>query len=167
MKRDREGNLVFDNLTEWRAKTSYSDTTVSTAKTQAEIQRLLIDDYAADQVVISERQGGQFAVAFQLKGEGYVIPVRRARIAEETVSQVARLQRQAMRLLYWYLKNLLAIQLLTPLEESLIPYMMLETADGPVRAADAILGGLLRPALAPPDGDIVDGEFTERMAQGE
>ena len=163
MKRDEQGYLVFGNVTEWKEYTKYTDTTSSTAKSQAEIQRLLIDEYGAEEVIISERQGGQIVVAFRWKGKGYVIPVRRAKIKGENQKQVARLQRQAMRVLRWYLKNLLLMRFLTSEEELLMPHMMLQTSQGNVRAADAILGGLLRPALPegkkPENGKDVEGEF--------
>lgn len=158
MKRDQEGYLVFDNLTEWQKSTAYTTTTESTAESQVQIQRLLIDKYGADEVITSERQGGQIVVAFKWQGTGYIIPIRRAKIRGETQPQIARLQRQAMRVLFWHLKNLLALQFLNPLEELLMPYMMLETPQGNVRAADAILGGLLRPAL--PEGrQDIEGDF--------
>jgi len=162
MKRDEQGNLVFGNVTEWKKHTKYTDTGSSTSKSQAEIQRLLIDEYGAEEVIISERQGGQIVVAFRWKGKGYVIPVRRARIRGETRAQVARLQRQVMRVLRWYLKNLLLMRFLTSEEELLMPHMMLEGPDGrPVRAVDAILSGALRPALPPGKEEAVEGEFTE------
>lgn len=163
MKRDNQGNLVFTSLTEWREHTNYANTVIDTAKSQGQIQRLLIDDYAAQEVIISERQGGQVVVAFRWEGEGYVIPVRRAKIAGETQSQIARLQRQAMRVLFWYLKNLLAIRFLTSMKELLMPHMMLETPEGNIRAADAVLGGLLTPALPPGKDDTVEGAYTEMV----
>lgn len=162
MHRDEEGYLVFDSVTEWKKHTAYHDTRESTAKSQGEIQRLLIDRYGAEEVITSERQGGQIVVAFRWKGKGYVIPVRRARIEGETQKQVARLRRQAMRVLRWYLKNLLLMRFLTSEEELLMPHMMLETPQGNVRAADAVLGGLLRPALPPGEEKLIEGEFTER-----
>jgi len=161
MKRDQEGHLVFDSVTEWKEHTKYTDTTSSTAKSQAEIQRLLIDEYGAEEVIISERQGGQIVVAFRWKGKGYVIPVRRAKIKGETKAQVARLQRQVMRVLRWYLKNLLLMRFLTSEEELLMPHMMLQAGDHQIRVADAVLGGLLRPALPPGEEEPIEGEFTE------
>lgn len=163
MKRDEEGYLVFDNLTEWQKSTAYTTTTESTAQSQAQIQRLLIDKYGADEVIVSERQGGQTVVAFHWRGKPYIIPVRRAKIRGEKQKDVVRLQRQAMRTLLHYLKNLLMIRLLTSEEELLMPHMMLETPQGNMRAADAILGGLLRPALPPGnEGGLIEGEFTEK-----
>jgi len=121
---------------------------------------LLIDEWKAEYVVIGERQGGQLLVRFEWNGRRYAIPVRRACIRGETVARVAKLQRQAMRVLYWYLKNLLLMRFLTSEEELLMPHMMLETPRGDVRVADAVLGGLLRPALGSGD-DPVEGDFRE------
>lgn len=161
MHRDEEGHLVFDNVTEWKKHTAYHDTRQSTGQSQAEIQRLLIDKYGAEEVIVSERQGGQVVVAFKWQGKGYMLPVRRAKIKGETRQQVARLQRQAMRVLRWYLKNLLLMRFLTSEEELLMPHMMLDTPGGTVRAADAILGGLLTPALPPGKDQTVEGQFVE------
>jgi hypothetical protein len=48
-------------------------------------------------------------------------------------------------------------------EEMLMPFQMLQAGDQQIRVADAILGGLLRPALPPGDEDEpIEGEFTEK-----
>lgn len=161
MHRDEEGYLVFENVTEWRKETRYYDTRVSTAQSQAEIQRMLMDHYKADQVIISERQGGQIVVAFEWKNRRYVIPVRRAKIEGETKRDIDRLMRQAFRVLHWYLKGVLEMRFLVPEEEMLMPFQMLEVGDRQVRVADAVLGGLLRPALPPGHEEPIEGEFTE------
>lgn len=161
MERDEQGYLVFASMTEWRENTAYHGTTVSTAKSMADIRRLLIDKFRAEEVIVSERQGGQVAVAFKWRGKGYVIPVRRAKLRRETQSQIARLQRQAMRALLHYLKNLLLVRFLTSEEELLMPHMMIEGPDGrSVRAASAVLSGALRPALPSGKEEVVEGEFT-------
>jgi len=166
MKRDQEGYLVFDNVTEWREETRYYDTTVATAKSQVDIQRMLMDRYKADQVIISERQGGQIVVAFEWKGKRYVIPVRRAKIRGETKRDIDRLMRQAFRVLHWYLKGILEMRFLVLEEEMLMPFQMLQAGDQQIRVADAILGGLLRPALPPGDeGGLIEGEFTEKEGE--
>jgi len=161
MRRDEEGYLVFDNVTEWRRETRYHDTRVSTAKSQAEIQRMLMDHYEADQVIISERQGGQIVVAFEWKDKRYVIPIRRAKIQEEAKKEIDRLMRQAFRVLHWYLKGVLEMRFLVPEEEMLMPFQMLQAGDQQIRVADAVLGGLLRPALPPGEEEPIEGEFTE------
>lgn len=161
MKRDEQGYLVFRNLTEWKQNSAYADTHVSTSQSEHQIRKLLLGDYGVDAVMVGERQGGQIVLAFELKGQHYQIPVRRARIENESQSQVARLTRQAWRVLHWYLKSLLEIRFLTPLEEQLMPFLMLETEHGNIRAAEAILGGLLRPALPEPHGEVIDGEWKE------
>jgi len=162
MRRDEEGYLVFESKSEWREHTRYDTTRVSTAKSEQDIKAMLLAYYGADEVVISERQGGQVVIGFIWRGERYLIPVRRAKIDGETEQDIARLVRQAYRVLYHYLKGVLEMEFLVPMEETLMPFMMLEAGDRRIRVADAILGGLLRPALPPGEGEPIEGEFMER-----
>lgn len=162
MRRNEEGFLVFDNRTEWRESTPYASTTVSAAKSEMDIKRLLLDEYKAEEVIISERQGGQAVIAFAFQEERFLIIVRRAKIRKETQEDMVRLRRQAYRVLHWYLKALLEMRFLMPEKELLMPFMMLNVGDKVVRVADAILGGLLMPALPPgSQGDVIEGETRE------
>ncbi len=158
MKRDERGRMVFRSGSEWRKNTMYADTTVSTSKSQADIQRLLIDRFEASQVAMIERQGGQVAVAFDWQGRSYLIPVQRALIEGETVKEVAQTNRQAMRVLWWYLKSLLQMRFLMSDAELLLPYQMLDTPNGgKARLGEIVAGGLLQ-ALPAPRGEVVDGQ---------
>lgn len=119
-------------------KTPYRDTQVAPEKSQAEVRKLL-GMYGVDDIQFTVRGHELLRMVFARSGNLGHMDVYRIEVIP--LSQDEKGERQAMRMMYWWMKAKLETIAfgLADFETEWLPYQLIAGHGGPVTVADTIL----------------------------